>query len=393
MNRPRIAVMSSGLGHVARGIETWADSVATELHHRGADVTLFKGFGKADRSFERVVRCVRRKQWLAETIVRWAPRWAWRLGMHQPYDFEQSTFGLSVLPHLIRLRYDLIHLQDPWLALILEKTRRLHGASIILGHGTEEAPWLLRKFQHVQELSPFYLSRHGDLGDRQWFAVPNFVDATKFQPGDRLQARRELGLPEDALIVLSAAALNRHKKRLDWLAKEFETAARADQFLVLAGASEPETEALVKEVNGRLGARVRIFQNVPHHQMPRLYQAANVQVMPSLMEVMGISILEGMSSGLPCIGHHWGSVEWVIDSTGWIVDMERPGALASVLGSLDQEVCEKKGLAARQRVVDCFAVKAVVDQMERMYDDVLKIRGERRSRRLAETRPAAPNPA
>jgi hypothetical protein len=39
----KIAVVSSGLGHVARGIETWADDLAAALYKRGVDVTLFKG--------------------------------------------------------------------------------------------------------------------------------------------------------------------------------------------------------------------------------------------------------------------------------------------------------------------------------------------------------------
>lgn len=371
--------MCSGLGHVSRGIETWADSVATELDRRDMDVTLFKGAGPASRPFERVVRCLRRSTSLAGWLVRRAPQAAWRLGLHQEYDIEQTTFALSVLPHLICKRYDLIHLQDPWLAWILEKTRKLHGASVILGHGTEEAPWLLRKFQHVQELTPFYLSRHGDIGDRQWFAIPNFVDVARFRPGDQQAARRELGLPADAFIVLSAAALNRSKKRLDWLAREFAAANRRDAYLVLAGARETETPSLADEVQQLLGDRVRILENVPHHRMPLLYQAADVHVICSLMEVMGISIVEAMASGVTNVVHRWGSVEWVIGDTGTALDMEQPGALASVVRSLDREASRARGLQARRRAVDTFSVEAVVDQMLAMYDSVLANRpGARR---------------
>ena len=39
----RIAIASSGLGHVARGIETWALDTAAALAARGVDVTLFGG--------------------------------------------------------------------------------------------------------------------------------------------------------------------------------------------------------------------------------------------------------------------------------------------------------------------------------------------------------------
>ena len=61
MSRPtRIAIASSGLGHVARGIEAWADDLAAALAARGEDVLLFKGAGDATRPFECVVTCWRR---------------------------------------------------------------------------------------------------------------------------------------------------------------------------------------------------------------------------------------------------------------------------------------------------------------------------------------------
>ncbi len=384
--------MSSGLGHVARGIETWADSVAAELHRRGLDVTLFKGGGKADRPFERVVRCVQRGRRFASRIVSLAPRCAWRIGLHQTYDFEQTTFAFSVLPHLIRRRYDIIHLQDPWLGLLLEKTRALHGASVILGHGTEEAPWLLRKFRHVQELSPFYLSRHGNLEGRQWFAVPNFVDTNQFRPGDQAEARRQLDLPENAFIVLSVAALNRSKKRLDWLAREFAAANRPNSCLVLAGAKEADSDALIAEIQALLGDRVRILANVPRDRMKLLYHAADVHVICSLQEVMSISILESMASGLPNIGHPWGSVEWMIDRAGRIVDMEQPGLLAESLKTLSLDDCRRLGKLARERAIDSFSVEAVGQQMLAMYDAVLSRRATRVPHRPLPAGPAVSSP-
>src|SRR5262249_38577622 len=145
-DRPiKLAIMSSGLGHVARGIETWADVSATVMHDRGIDVTLFKGGGEATRAFERVVPCAQRGGRWAPRIADWAPDFAWRFGCGSPYDVEQTTFAFRALPQLCREQFDVIHVQDPWLALLLERTRRFHGAKVILGHGTEEPEWFLRK--------------------------------------------------------------------------------------------------------------------------------------------------------------------------------------------------------------------------------------------------------
>jgi glycosyltransferase involved in cell wall biosynthesis len=367
----KIAVLCSGLGHVARGVETWADVTAASLYRRGYDVTLYKGGGSATRPFERVVRCAQRYGSLAENLPRWMPACAWRLGCTSPYAVEQTTFALSALSELRRGRFDVLHTQDPWLAWVLQKTRRVHRAKVILGHGTEEPAWFLQKFEHVQELTPFYLQRHGDLGGRRWFAAPNFVDADVFRPGDRAVARERLGLPPNKYIVLCVAALNRSRKRVDWLSYEFARANLNDALLVLAGAEEPETPTLLEEVEPLLRDRVCILKNVAHADMPLLYQAADVHALCALQEVLGLCLLEAMATGLPCIGHTWGATEWVIGPGGSIVDMQQPGALAAVLELYEEPLLrEAHGLLARQRVETTFSVDAVMTQYLKMYSTV-----------------------
>ncbi|QDU38399.1 D-inositol 3-phosphate glycosyltransferase [Maioricimonas rarisocia] len=363
--------MSSGLGHIARGVETWADTTATALHDRGTDVTLFKGGGTADRPFEKVVRCAQRYAWLAETLAKWTPGWTWHIGCGSPYDVEQTTFAAGVLGTLRREHYDVVHLQDPWLAYLLEQTRALHGAKVILGNGTEEPPEFLAKFEHIQELTPYYLERHGDLGDRKWFAAPNFIDADRFRPGDPAAARRAMGLPEDAFVVLSVAALNRSRKRLDWIIREFARADMPAAVLVLAGAEEPETADLVEEGRQLLGKRLVVRTNVPFDEMPQVYHAGDVHVLGSLQEVMGISLVEAMASGLPCIGHCWPATEWVIGDGGSIVDMQQPGNLAGELQRYrDEEFRHERGQAARRRVENVFSIDAVITQYLAMYRTV-----------------------
>lgn len=70
----RIAVASSGLGHVARGIEAWADDLAAALHQRGAAVVLYKGAGAVTRPYERVVPCLRREAPVTLRLLRHLPR-------------------------------------------------------------------------------------------------------------------------------------------------------------------------------------------------------------------------------------------------------------------------------------------------------------------------------
>src|SRR5438128_670627 len=111
----RIAVASSGLGCIARGVESWSADLAAALADRGENVTLFKGGGEVQAPYERIINCWPRLAPRTQRLVRWMPRGAWRLGIGSDYEIEQTTFALKLLPILRRERFDVLHVQDPLL--------------------------------------------------------------------------------------------------------------------------------------------------------------------------------------------------------------------------------------------------------------------------------------
>jgi glycosyltransferase involved in cell wall biosynthesis len=370
----KIAVVSSGLGHVARGIETWADDLATALHRRGINVTLFKGGGTASRSFERVVCCAQRDRRVARCLAASGKRFFWRYGFGSPYAAEQTTFAWSLVFSLRSSAVDIVHLQDPWLALLLERTKWFHHAKVILAHGTEEPVEFLQQFQHVQELSPSYLERHRNSGARQWFAIPNFVDVDRFRPQDRRSCLQKLGLSTDDFLVLSVGALRRTCKRMDWLVEEFAQLTVPHARLVIAGAREDETTSFIEQARVLVGAdRLLVLENLPRDRMPELYCAADVFVLCSLEEILGIAFLEAMACGVPCIGHTYPVTQWVIGPGGDCINMEERGALQQQLTRyINYSFRETKALAVRQHVVAMFSEEVVVNQIVEMYRKVLK---------------------
>src|SRR5205085_1745716 len=117
----RIAVASSGLGHITRGVEVWAQDLAAALHERGENVTLFKGGGVAEEAYERVLRCFRREGIAARLSHRVLPNaCVWRAGLDSVYGIEQVTFGLMLLSHLRFGGFDVLHVQDPQLAQFVQ---------------------------------------------------------------------------------------------------------------------------------------------------------------------------------------------------------------------------------------------------------------------------------
>lgn len=374
----RVAIAASGLGHVARGIEAWAADLGRALADRGVAVKLCKGAGEAVEPFEQVVGCWPREAAETRRLLRALPRrLSWRFGLGSGYGVEQTTFALRLLRHLRREQFDLLHVQDPLVASIVQRANRLGlvRTKVILGHGTEEPLAFLKKLDYVQHLAPWHLeeAREAGVWKPTWTAIPNFIDVETFAPtGANL--RDELGIPADGLVVLTAAAIKRGHKRIDYLIDEFarlrESSPQLPVWLVIAGGWEQETDALVEEGRKRLGDRVRFLVRFPRERMADLYRTGDIFVLCSLKEMMPIALLEALASGLPCLVNRHPVVEWMVGPGGEAIDMATPGALAAACGKYLEQGSTRAASAAeaRRHCVENFSRDQVVDQLLAYYE-------------------------
>ncbi len=373
---PRVAVASSGLGHVTRGVEAWAANLSAALHDRGADVTLLKGGGVAERPYEVAVPCLRRDDPRTARLLRRLPRGAWRVGFGSKYDVEQTTFAVNLVGELRRRKVDVLHVKDPHVAKLVQLANhlRLVRTRVILAHGTEESDVFLKGIRYVQHLAPWHHQQFRTAGvDRPtWTTIPNFIDTDTFRPGRGDALRAELGIPPDHLVVLTAAAIKRHHKRVDHLIAEFETALRmrpaAAVTLVVAGGREQDTDELVADGTRRLGDRVRFLVRFPRERMPELYRAADVFVLASLFEMMPIAVLEAVASGLPCVVHPHPVLEWMTGAGGVPADMSRAGELAGHLGRLVDDAGWRATVGRRARAHAAqFGKESVVSRIQQYH--------------------------
>ncbi|MBL8703999.1 MAG: glycosyltransferase family 4 protein [Rhodospirillales bacterium] len=375
----RIAIASSGLGHIQRGIEAWASDVADALRRRKLDVSLF-GHQTATGPHIRPLRYVRRTDSGVVRAARLARALgAWRIGIANAYDVEQVAMALP-LWRAIRRDFDILHVQDPLLARILDHARRL-GLSrprVILANGTGESTKRLAGLSAVQELTPDAYEQL--VGQKKpgglTFMIPNFVDVAMFDVGNQAEARKRFDLPGDAFIVLTAAAIRRFHKRIDYLIAEFARALPAlpaNAILVIAGGVENDTAELMTLGKKLLGDRVRFLTSLPRAEMPTLYRTADLFVLTSLFETFGIVLLEAMATGLPVLCHEAPVFRYVAGPAGRFCDMTREGALATSLAGLAPVASRHAAAAqARRHVADNFSEAPVVDQMLDMYQRVLK---------------------
>jgi 1,2-diacylglycerol 3-alpha-glucosyltransferase len=385
----RIAVASSGLGHVARGIEAWAVDLGQALQERGEDAILCKGGGEPEADYERVVPCWTRESSKTARLRNRMPRFlGWRLGLGSPYAIEQTTFTRNLLKVLRREKIDILHVQDPQVAILVQRAKRLGlvKTRTILAHGTEEPLEFLRHITYLQHLAPWHLdeARKSGVWRPTWTAIPNFIDTSVFHHADGVNPgrdvgglRRELGIPLDAVVVLSAAAIKKWHKRVDYVVSEFaalrDACPEIPIYLVLAGGWAPDTDELVAEGTKRLGDRVRFLVRFPRNRMAELYRAADMFLLGSLKEMMPIALLEATASGLPCIVNQHPVMQWMIGPGGISTDLSQAGGLRAVLEQLarDHGTRRRRGDLARQHCVENFSQQRVVDQILDYYDVVM----------------------
>jgi glycosyltransferase involved in cell wall biosynthesis len=114
--------------------------------------------------------------------------------------------------------------------------------------------------------------------------IQNAVDTERYAPGDRVSARRQLGLPLEPRIYLYASRVEGRK--CPWFVSDWAHSLTPAEHLLVA-TDKP------LDVSGQ----VTSLLNVPRETMPLLYQAADAFLMPSYFEGCAYTVVEAMSCG------------------------------------------------------------------------------------------------
>jgi phosphatidylinositol alpha-1,6-mannosyltransferase len=245
----------------------------------------------------------------------------------------------------------------------------LHGAEVTVPGrmpGSKQAlAHVLRNARHVIAAGAYPAAEADRAAGRTLptTIVPPGVDTRRFRPLDvdaRRAARRRLGLPVEATIVLSVSRLV-PRKGFDTAIKAVAALhdARPDLVLVISGGGRDA--ARLQRLAAETGAPVRFMGRVDNDDLPDLYACADVFTMLCRnrwggleQEGFGIVFVEAAACGVPQVaGDSGGAAEAVADGeTGLVVrhpdDVAEAAAAIAVL--LDDEALRARmGVAARRR--------------------------------------------
>lgn len=171
-------------------------------------------------------------------------------------------------------------------------------------------------------------------------------------------------------------------KRLDVLIRAYERArpdftTRAPLVLVGGHPGEWEGEHPLTLIE-RLGAQdVFLAGWHTHDELPQLFAAADVVVLPSVGEQFGLALAEGMACGLSAIAVDaaHGPRELVADGqTGWLVPpADEVGLAAALVQAVNNPAeRERRGAAAARAMHAGYAWPAIGERLAGLYLDVLR---------------------
>ena len=171
--------------------------------------------------------------------------------------------------------------------------------------------------------------------------------------------------------------------RLD-LQKGFEYLLRAARELcgafpglkVVIVGEGPDRTAIENMIQ-RFGLQSNVILVGQRPDMPEIYAAMDVFVLPSLNEGLPMTILEAMAASKPVIATRVGAIPKVIQDgeTGLLVDPGDTDGVRNALARLlaDSDLCSRLGAAGHDWVSRNYTSEAMALKYRQMYDEVLGI--------------------
>jgi len=263
---------------------------------------------------------------LAFSVIRKAPAKLLTL-VKNVYDlpFQRNPFHYKNLHAFKSLRtiisqnkYDLIHTHTPTagaltrLAAIGTSTKVIYTAHGF--HFYKGAPllnWLI--YFPVEWLLSFFTDTLITINTEDFeFAKSNLhakkveyvpgvgIDLSRFENNNSLKndIRNELGIPQDAIVLLSVGELNKNKNHETAL-KAFALVNNPNAYYIICG--QGALKDYLTNLASKLGISAKTFFLGYRSDIIEIMKTSDIFIHPSFREGLPVSLMEAMASGLPCI--------------------------------------------------------------------------------------------
>lgn len=191
---------------------------------------------------------------------------------------------------------------------------------------------------------------------------------------ERLETRRILGVPPEAFLVGWVGRMTAVKRTDDVVLTLRKLVDKGvDAYLCLIG-DGPDRDGLEQRAH-ELGVVQRCLFVGYQQDVARFYDAIDALLLPSANEGTPVSVIEALAAGRPAVATRVGGVPDVLRDgiDGYLVEVADTDGLADRLAELaaDPQRRRQMGADGRAHVLPRYAVKRLIDDIDRLYRSLL----------------------
>ena len=283
-------------------------------------------------------------------------------------------------------KFDIIHGHTPMggiLARLCGRKHRKHGMKVFYtAHGFhffKGAPllnWLLyypiekRLSRYTDVLitinrEDYALAKRKMRAEKVCYVPGVGVDTDKFAAPsvDRETKRKELGLPLDAVVLISIGELNKNKNHQTAI-KAVSRIQNDNLYYIICGRGK--LQGKLQELCRQLKLEDRVMFLGYRKDIPELLNSSDIFVFPSLREGLSVSLMEAMAASLPCVvSKIRGNVDLIEDSKGGYL-CGNIGDYTESIEKINQNMGEHN-----KNVIQNFGLAFVMEKMKEIYSEGL----------------------
>ena len=380
---PKISILFLGTQMAVGGAQKVLLDQARWFHEHGHAVTAVFFYDKENF----------RQKWQESNNFPIIDLKAFKPGAGIPGNALSLLKGLWSLWKLIRRgRYDVVETFTPdsnilgmplaWIGRVRVRMATHHGVIEDLPHWREKLhTWLINHnianvLVTVSEMTRQKALQEGVRADRI-FVIQNGIAPVSIEGVNRLEVRRDAGVGDQDLFLLSVGRLV-HQKAHEFLIaamppvlQEFpdvKVGICGDGFL------RPQLEAQIHA----LGLQKTVFLLGKFDSVTKFLAAADLFILPSRWEGLPIALLEAMSAGLPVVATRVEGVDEVVvdQEHGLLVPVGDVSALSDAILQLlrNPHVRREMGMAAKHRLLEAYSIDHMGEKYLSLMIDMLKNR-------------------
>ena len=198
--------------------------------------------------------------------------------------------------------------------------------------------------------------------------IPNGVDTQKYSPG---YSNLKYQLTTKKLFVYQGRIAT--EKNVEALLKAWKILDMGDNCQLLIVGDGP-IRASLQPYYGKEHNIIWLGFVANEQQRIDILRAADVFILPSLVEGLSISLLEAMACGVACLATDAGADGEVLEAgAGVVLDTQGVTAQLKILLPLFRdhpEITKLLGQKARQRVLERYTLNQNITKLEQLYDSI-----------------------